>query len=141
MSESKQVVDVETTTKIQSIQSEYILALNMLIGSIAEAAKLKGGLSMQDCRQIKDARDLLTDYFTLEEGELEFSEPSRLETDSLAFLIKILETQQLTGVFLIEGSIKILDAIEKLSDVMIDKKSMTQKMEEARRRLKNKGRK
>lgn len=136
MSESKQVVDVETTTKIQSIQSEYILALNMLIGSIAEAAKLKGGLSMQDCRQIKDARDVLTDYFTLEEGELEFSEPSRLETDSLAFLIKILETQQLTGVFLIEGSIKILDAIEKLSDVMIDKKSMTQKMGEARRRLK-----
>lgn len=143
MSEVKQEIEstTETTTTTAPVQSEYILALNMIIGSIAAAAKIKGGLTMQDCRQIKDARDILVDYFTLEEGDVELSEPSRIETDSLAILIKILETQQLTGVFSIEGSIEILDAIEKLSDAMTDKKSVTQKMEEARRRLKNKGRK
>lgn len=122
--------------EVVEVKSEYLMCLNLIHGSLIEAARIKGGFTMADCRQLLDSRSILVDYFTLEDGETELSEPSRMEMDALALMIKLLEAQQMTGVFSFEGSVKLIEAVEKLSDALTEKKTPKQRMEDQRRKLK-----
>ena len=133
--------------KIEDLEPEeeekeltYPEHVTMIYASIVKAAEIKGGLTMKDCRQIRDAQEVLIDYFTPDESDAvgaALPEVTRLETDALALLIKIVETQQLTGIFSIEGSIKLEESIDVLSGVLTKKKASARKMEVARRKLKN----
>jgi hypothetical protein len=125
------------TEQIIEIKSEYLESLDLIHFSMAKASEHKGGFTMAECRQLLDSREILIDYFTLEDGETELSQPSRLETDALAFIVKLLEVQQLTGVFSFEGSARLIEAVEKLSDALTEKKSPKQRLESARRKLKD----
>lgn len=118
-------------------KSKQVENVDMVFNSIVAASRIKGGLTMQDCRQLTDAKDVLEEFFTVEAGE-SLPEVTRIQTDALAFLTKLAEIQQLTGVFTVEGSIKLLDALEDISDEIEERKNNTQKAEARMRKIKAK---
>ena len=137
---TEQITEVaDSLQAVQAVQarSEYLESLDYIHACMAKASEHKGGFTMADCRQLLESREILIDYFTLEDEETELSQPSRLETDALAFIVKLLEVQQMTGIFSFEGSTRLLESVEKLSDALTQKKSPKQRLESARRKLKD----
>ena len=118
-------------------KSKQVENVDMVFSSIVAASRIKGGLTMQDCRQLTDAKDVLEEFFTVEAGE-PLPEVTRIQTDALSFLTKLAEIQQLTGVFTVEGSIKLLDALEDISDEIEERKNNAQKVEARLRKIKAK---
>lgn len=113
--------------------NENISRIMMIYASLEESQKVKGGLSLQDCRNLVNARATLLSLFSTEDDKVARDK----EFQAFDVLTACCQVQQSLGVFKIEGSVRILETLEAISAALDKLKSPERKAKDVNEKFKN----
>lgn len=97
--------------------------------NVEKAQQNKGAFSMEDCRQFLNAYKVLVSLFS--DDTKMAGEP---ELEAFVFIVQGCKVQQGKGVFTMEGSVLILEALESLEKAIDARKDPSLKLKELERK-------
>jgi hypothetical protein len=101
--------------------------------NVERAQLLKGGLSLEDCRQFLDATKVLLTFFS-EETKL----ANKSESDAFTAIVQGVRIQQSKGTFSMEGSVLMLEALEAVEKALDSRKDPALRLKELERKTSHK---
>ena len=129
------VTDTSTTAETPVAPVNPILSkLQFIVLNLEKAQEVKGGFTMQECKSFVECVKPLVALFSPSDEELV---AGNAEVDALATLTHLCEIQQSKGVFSINGSVMILDALEEINEALCALKSQDLKFKELQAKIKH----
>jgi hypothetical protein len=113
--------------------NEMIERLVFIQTNVERAQLLKGGFSLEDCRQFLDATKILVAFFS-EDTKL----ANKSESDAFTAIVQGVRIQQSKGTFSMEGSVLMLEALEAVEKVLDSRKDPSLKLKEMERKTSHK---
>ena len=107
--------------------------LQFIVLNLESAQQIKGAFTMQECKQFLDCVKTLVTFFTPSEERFADKE----EIEALSTLTDLCCVQQSKGIFSINGSVMILDALEELNEAINARKSQDLKFKELQSKVKH----
>lgn len=98
-----------------------VVAVISLYSNIESAQRIKGGLTMSDCRSLISARNTLIEFFN------NTAESGTNEINALDVFNKACNIHQSLGAFTISGAVTMLDNLETISQHIDNRKEKKQK--------------
>src|SRR5687767_10348351 len=115
--------------------------LQFIVLNLEKAQEVKGGFTMQECKAFVECVKPLVTLFSPSEESKESSSEEKVagseEVEALSTLTHLCEIQQSKGVFSINGSVMILEALEEINEALCALKSQDLKFKELQAKIKH----
>jgi hypothetical protein len=141
--EDKSAVDeIKASSSTPDSDNKPLRLLELVKGNVREGQKQKGKLTMQDCRLLTQAEDVVTKFLTLvsspnkgkEEAEKNVYATEQIY-NAFRIILASLEILQTTGIFTVEGSGELLEAMEEISAVLDEHRDPVLKMRDLKEKV------
>lgn len=116
--------------------SPILTKIQFIVLNLESAQAHKGAFKMEDCKTFLNCVKSLVSLFTPTEDDSE-KMAEQEDVDALATLTQLCAIQQSTGVFSINGSVMILDALEEINEALNAIKNPALKFKELQSKVKH----